>query len=102
MLIKHKPNSSSFLQVGEGFSQIAAGPNSITTTNDSGNYIQGPVSFSSSIENVKFGGIFRFNPMLSTGIPSTMVTPLPVLTIDLPLGNIPTLGKIATLALTLI
>ena len=40
--------------------------------------------------------------MLSTGIPSTMVTPLPVLTIDLPLGNIATLGKIATLALTLI
>lgn len=102
MIIKDKPESSSFLQVGEGYSQIASGPNSITTTNDAGNFIHGPVSFSSSIENIKVGGIFRFNPMLSTGIPSTMVTPMPVLTIDLPLSNIATISKIASISLSLI
>lgn len=102
MIIKDKVESSSFVQIGEGYSQLASGPNSITTTNESGNYIQGPVSFSSSIENVKFGGIFRFNPMLSTGIPSTMVTPVPVLTIDLPLSNIATISKIASISLSLI
>lgn len=101
MIIKDAPDSSSFLQVGEGYSQLASGPNSITTTNDAGNFIQGPTSFSSSIENIKVGSIFRFNPMLSTGIPSTMVTPIPVLTIDLPLKNIATISKIAAVALTL-
>lgn len=102
MIIKDKPESSSFVQVGEGYSQLASGPNSITTTNDAGNFIQGPVSFSSSIENIKIGGIFRFNPMLSTGIPSTMVTPVPVLTIDLPLSNIATISKIASISLSLL
>lgn len=102
MIIKDKAGSSSFVQVGEGISQLASGPNSITTTNDAGNFIQGPVSFSSSIENIKVGGIFRFNPMLSTGIPSTMVTPMPVLTIDLPLSNIATISKIASISLSLI
>lgn len=102
MIIKDRPESSSFLQVGEGYSQLASGPNSITTTNDAGNFIQGPVSFSSSIENVKFAGIFRFNPMLSTGIASTMITPIPVLTIDLPISNIGTMSKIAAISLSLL
>ena len=102
MIIKDTPESSSFLQVGEGYSQIASGPNSITTTNDAGNFIQGPTSFSSSIENIKVAGIFRFNPMLSTGIPSSMVTPMPVLMIDLPIGNIGTMSKIASVALSIL
>lgn len=101
MIIKEKPNSSSFLQVGEDYSQIASGPNSITTTRDAGNFIQGPVSFSSAIENIKVGGIFRFNPMLSTGIPSSMVTPIPVLKLDLPLSNIATMSKISAIALSI-
>ena len=102
MIIKDTPDSSSFLNVGEGFSQIASGPNSITTTNDAGNFIQGPVSFSSSIENIKVAGIFRFNPMLSTGIPSTAVTPMPVLKIDLPIKNVATISKIAAISLSLL
>lgn len=102
MIIKDRPESSSFLQVGEGFSQLASGPNSITTTNDAGNFIQGPVSFSSSIENIKVGGIFRFNSMLSTGIPSSMVTPIPVLTIDLPIKNVASMSKIAAISLSLL
>ena len=102
MLVKDSANSSSFLQTGEGFTQIASGPNSITTTNDAGNFIHGPVSFSSSIENIKVGGIFRFNPMLSTGIASTMITPIPVLTIDLPLKNIKTMASIASIALSIL
>ena len=102
MIIKDKPESSSFAQIGEGYSQIASGPNSITTTNDAGNFIHGPTSFSSSIENIKVGGIFRFNPMLSTGIPSSMVTPMPVLMIDLPICNIGTMSKIASVALSIL
>ena len=98
MILKDKPESSSFVQIGEGYSQIASGPNSITTTKDAGNFIQGPTSFSSAIENIKVGGIFRFNPMLSTGIPSTMVTPMPVLTIDLPIGNIAIASQIAAIS----
>lgn len=102
MILKDKPQYSSFLQLGNNFSQIASGPNSITTTNDSGNYINGPLSISSSIENIKVAGIFRFNPMLSTCIPSTMITPMPTLKLDMPVSNIGTMAKIAALASSLV
>lgn len=98
MLIKDSPSSSSFVQVIEGESQIASGPNSVTATNDSGVYVNGPLSISSSVQHIKVGGIFRFNSMLSTGIASTMTTPLPVLKLDLPLKNAGVMMKIAALA----
>ena len=43
MLIKNKNDSSSFLQVLDETSMIASGPNSIATTRDAGNFINGPV-----------------------------------------------------------
>lgn len=101
MIIKDTPGSSSFVQVTEGASQIASGPISVTATNDAGVFINGPLSISSSIHNIKVAGIFRFNSMLSTGIPSTMTTPVPVLKLDLPLGNAAIMLKIAAMASTL-
>ena len=98
MIIKHTPGSSSFVQVVEGEAQIASGPVSVTATNDAGVFINGPVSISSSISNIKVGGIFRFNSMLSTGIASTMSTPLPVLKLDLPISNAAIMLKTAVLA----
>ena len=97
-VIKNTASSSCFLNVETELTQISAGPNSITTTREAGNFIQGPVSFSSPIENMKVGGIFRFNSMLSTGIPSTMVTPMPVLKIDLPMKNIAQMIGVAAIA----
>lgn len=101
MLVKDSPDSSSFLQTGEGFSQIASGPNSVTSTREDGNFINGPLSISSPIDSIKVGGIFRFNPMLSSCIPSTIVTPMPTLVIDLPIKNIASMIKVAALAKTL-
>lgn len=86
MIIKESPSSSCFLQTGTDYTQIAAGPNSVTVTREGGNYIQGPVSFSSPVSNIKVAGVFRFNSLLSTGIPSTMITPIPVLKLDLPIA----------------
>jgi hypothetical protein len=44
------------------------------------------------------GGIYKFNPLAMTGIPSTMITPIPVFKFDLPVKNIATITKIAMLA----
>ena len=99
MIIKDTAGSSSFVQVTEGSSQIASGPVSVSVTNDRGVFINGPVSISSPIDRIKVGGgIFRFNSMLSTGIASTMVTPMPVLKVDLPVSNISTMVAIAAIA----
>lgn len=102
MIIKDNPGSSSFVHVTEGLSQIASGPYSMSSTNDGGNFIMGPLSISSPIESIKIAGIFRFNPMLSTGIPSTMVTPMPTLVLDLPVSNLASISKIAAIAASLI
>lgn len=101
MILKETPDSSSFFYTVEGMSQIASGPNSVSATNDSGIFLNGPLSISSSIHNIKVGGIFRFNSMLSTGIASTMVTPMPVLKLDLPISNLGVMAKIAAIASTL-
>lgn len=102
MILKDTPESSSFIQIGSEYAQIASGPNSVSSTNDAGTFINGPLSISSPIENIKVGGIFRFNPMLSTGIPSTMITPVPTLILDLPISNIASMIKIAAIAVSLV
>lgn len=101
-LIKDTSNSSSFLQTEEGMSQIASGPNSVTSTNTQGNFINGSVSFSSPPESIKIGGVFRLNPLLATGIPSTLVTPIPTLILDLPLKNISAMVAISTIVASLL
>lgn len=101
-VIKSHPSSSCMISLQEEYSNISAGPNSFTTTRSNGNFINGPLSISSSIENIKVNGIYRFNPQLSTGIPSTMITPVPTLVFDLPVKNISTSVSSANVLLGLL
>lgn len=95
MLLKHSNASSSFLQLDEGSSQIASGPNSITTTRDAGNFINGPVSFTAPHTSLRFGAVFKLNPLLSTCIPSTLATPMPTFILDIPIKNVTSLTLIS-------
>ena len=97
MLLKHSNSSSSFLNVEEGMTQIASGPNSISTTRDAGNFLNGPVSFTGPHSNIKFGAVFRFNPLLATCIPSTLATPISTFTLDVPLKNMTSLSLISSI-----
>lgn len=87
-VIKEKPESSCMLVTADTYTQITAGPNSITTTREEGNFINGPLSISANIDNIRVGGIYKFNPQLSTGLPSTMITPIPTLIFDIPVKNL--------------
>ena len=98
MIFQDRPGSSTFLKTVEGAATIASGPISVSTVRDAGVFINGPVSISSNINNFKMAGIYRFNPMLSTGIASTMITPMPVFKLDLPVKNMAQFVSIATLA----
>ena len=77
---------------------IASGPVSVAVVRDSGVFVNGPVSISSNIHNFKMAGIYRLNPMLSTGIPSTAVTPMPVFKLDLPIKNMSQFAAISMMA----
>lgn len=87
-VMKTAPDSSSMVIAGDTYSQITSGANSITTTRESGNYINGPLSISSPIDNIRVNGVYKFNPQLSTGLPSTMMTPIPTLVFDIPIKNL--------------
>lgn len=97
MLLKNSNASSSFVYVNDEAAQIASGPNSITTTREAGNFINGATSFTGPHSNIKFGAVFRFNPMLATCIPSTIATPIPTFTLDVPLKNMASLSLISSI-----
>ena len=75
-IIKDQPNSSTLMMVKGPYAIMASGPNSIATARDDGVFINGPLSISSAVDNVKFGGMFRINPLTASGLPSTMITPI--------------------------
>ena len=83
-IIKDSIGGKSVLSLGTTTTSISSGPNSISCTNDHGNFVNGPLSISSSFTKIRMGGIYRFNSLLANTIPSTVITPIPVLEIDIP------------------
>jgi hypothetical protein len=96
--IKERIDSKSFFRYTDEMAELSSGQMGISTHGDSGNFIMGPTSFSSPPTSIRMGGIYKFNPLAMTGIPSTMITPIPVFKFDLPVKNIATITKIAMLA----
>lgn len=95
-VLKSGADSSCMFIAGSTSSIMAAGPNSFSTTRDSGNFINGPLSITSSIEHIKVGGMWKFNPQLSTGIASTLITPVPTLVFDMPIKNLASQAAISS------
>lgn len=100
-VIKEDNDSSNFLLLEQGKSIIASGPNSVSVTRDNGVFINGPVSFTSTVDSVKFAGTFRINPLAASGLPSTIVTPIPMFTIEPPI-RVGAMGSVAKIAASLI
>jgi len=100
MVIKDKISGVTRITLDNEDAILSAGPNSFTSTISTGNFINGAVSFSSSFTKIKFGGIFRFNSLLANTIPSTVITPIPALELDLPMKEAASLLSVATLVLS--
>ena len=96
-VMKTTADSSSMVIAAAGYSQITAGPNSVSTVKDSGVFINGALSITSQVDNIKIGGIYKLNPILSSCIPSTMITPVPTLVLDLPVKNLTSVSGIANM-----
>ena len=96
-ILKTSAGSSSMVIAADSYSQITSGPMSVTADRDGGVFINGPVSFTSQVDNIKIGGIFKLNPLLSTCMPSTMITPIPTLVMDIPIKNLTSMAGIASM-----
>lgn len=101
-IIKEKVDSSNFLMLNGGTSMLASGPNAVAVTRSEGVFINGPVSFSSPVDSIKFSGLFRFNPIAASGIASTMVTPIPTFKMEVPIKGITQMGAVASMLSSLV
>lgn len=101
-VIKSAPDSSAMLIAADTYSQITAGPCSMTVTRQDGTFINGPLSISSQIDSIRIGGVFKMNPILASCLPSTMITPIPTLVLDIPVKNLGSASAISSLLLGLL
>ena len=84
MIIKSQLDSDSFIQYTDSATYIAAGQNSIAVDKDTGSFFTGPVAFTAPLTSIRIGTMFKFNPLLQFGMPSTMVTPVSTFNLEPP------------------
>ena len=68
MKIKNNISSSVFLEAGPDAARIAAGPISVTADRQGGVFINGALSITSGIQNIRIGPIYKFNPLTASCI----------------------------------
>lgn len=75
-------------KVSEEEVSIESSPtNGFISNRKSGNTIKGPLSIGATPQKIRVAGMWRMNPLLLSGFPSTTVTPIPVLYFDIPAGK---------------
>ena len=67
--------------------------NGFHSTREFGNIVKGPISFSAEPHEMRVSGLMTFHPLLSSGFPSTIVTPIPTFQWSLPSASM--LGPVA-------
>lgn len=100
MIYKNSIAADALLDLSETSVSIAAGPMSVVSDKDGGNFIQGPLSISSPFTSIRMGGIYKFNQMNMLGMPSTMVTPIPLFQIEPPIKEVGSLLAISSMVLS--
>lgn len=65
-----------------------------------GNIIRGPLSIAAEPHQIKLSGVTRLNPLITSGFPSTIVTPIPTTIWSLPAASMvrPLLKDVAIMA----
>ncbi len=60
----------------------------ISVVGNSGTVIRGPVGFAGVPSDIRISALWKFNDLLLSCMPSTIMTPIPVLRFSLPLGGV--------------
>lgn len=82
-------DNTAYISVSEDEVRLIADfSNGMILNKQSGLSIMGKVNIGSSIQDVRIGGAWRFNPMMQFQIPSTAVSPIPTLIYDVPGKNL--------------
>ena len=90
MIIRPSPTSTTVVDIREDVATMSAGSMSVSTHKDYGSFINGPLSISSPPTSITIGGFYKFNPVALSGMPSTIITPVPTFEVTVPVKNIST------------
>lgn len=101
-IVKEKVDSSNFFLLEGSNSIMASGPMAVGVSKDHGVFVNGPTSFSSSIDSIKFGGMFRFNPVAASGLASTAITPIPTFVIESPIKGVSSITAVSSIFKSLV
>jgi len=96
-ILKSNQESESGVKSKAGYGSIyGSDSNRIMSTQEFGNMIVGPTTFTSHPEDIRIGGVFRLNGLLTSTMPSTIITPVSTLVFDFPLADtLKELGKVS-------
>lgn len=92
---KYRPESSAAMKIYDD-KIIMAGSADHHISSDSifGNFISGKTSILADVAQIRVSGMWTFNPVSLSCIPSTMSTPNAMLRLDIPTKNASLLAKI--------
>lgn len=95
-LFKYRPDSVAHVQAKDNFVAISGSEkHRFVSHKDYGNFVVGPTSFTAHPESIRIGSVYRINGLHTSTLASTIVTPMPLLILDLPGENLlSTLSKI--------
>lgn len=87
-VLKLLSTSEAAIQAGDEVAAVIGSPKyRLVSTKKYGNFIVGPTTFTAHPESVRIGGVFRFNGLLTSTIPSTIISPVSTLILDIPGEN---------------
>ena len=88
MIIRPSPTSTTLVDMTEDVTSVSAGSMAVSVHKDYGTFINGPLSVSSPPTSITLGGFYKFNPTALSGMPSTLITPVPTFEVTVPVKNI--------------
>ena len=87
MILKPYPDSPAGIEISGGHVRVQGGPNiGISTFDGIGTVVRGPFHIMARPDQIRIWGLWKFNPLLLSMIPSTIFTPMPVLILDPPIA----------------
>ena len=84
-VLKNNPRAVSGIEVRDKSISVSGdGTHKIETSAEFGNIISGHTTFTAHPESIRIGGVFRMNGLMTSTVPSSIVTPVPALILDIP------------------
>lgn len=90
-------NAEAGMTVTGDISIIQGNKKNFVASTPEGNYISGKVSLISAPSDIRIGGMWTFNDQLTSTLPSTIVTPIPVLRLSPPVEGLVQMQEVISL-----